>query len=37
MEEEYWKELKKELSISVNEWEQVIDEWNVRKTLILFI
>jgi len=29
MEKQYWIDLKKELSVSVNEWEQVIEEWNV--------
>ncbi|OUM65526.1 hypothetical protein PIROE2DRAFT_7457, partial [Piromyces sp. E2] len=28
MEEQYWIQLKEELSVSINEWEQVIDEWN---------
>ncbi|ORX58457.1 hypothetical protein BCR36DRAFT_343705 [Piromyces finnis] len=28
MEEKYWIQLKEELSVSINEWEQVIDEWN---------
>jgi len=29
MEREYWVKLKEELSVSINEWEQVINEWNV--------
>ena len=37
MEEEYWINLKKELSVSINEWEQVIDEWNVCSYMFIYI
>jgi len=36
MEEEYWINLKKELSVSINEWEQVIDEWNKIMTCLTY-